>query len=662
VSKALRPGIASGAYPERERPHQSWLDGVANGLLDRLGRGGLSLGQLRRVAETVEARGSDWRDTSDEALARKRVQIRRRLQQEGIDGNGALDAFALVGEVARRVLGMQPFDVQVMGGYAMLRGLLAEMQTGEGKTLTATLPACTAALAGIPVHVITVNDYLVERDADLMRPLYEALGLRVGTVLDRNLDPRSRREAYACDVTYVTNKQLAFDYLRDRMVRGDRNARLVGRVQSLFGAPQQGPGLLLRGLCFAVVDEADSVLIDEARTPLILSRPADTSDLAETCRVALELAAELREGSDFTLQARERQVGLTEEGCQQIETLSSGWGGAWARRQSREQLVRQALSAEHLFLRDTEYLVRDGKVQIIDANTGRVMKERSWEAGLHQMIEVKEGCAVTSQKETLARISYQQFFRRYLRLSGMTGTVREVSREICAIYRLQSVTIPTHRPTQRKAWPERAFENEERKWDAIVARIDDLHCEGRPVLIGTGSVAASERLSERLQQRGLAHAVLNARQDRQEAEIIARAGERGRITVATNMAGRGSDIRLGVGAEALGGLHVIASERSEARRIDRQLFGRCGRQGEPGSYERMSSLEDAIPTEQLPAPLTQLTLRVAARSQGLGCRLALWIGICGQRAAERRHARLRRELAKLEEYYDRALAFAGPGE
>jgi preprotein translocase subunit SecA len=654
----LRAGVALGSYPERNDPPTGRLDRVALGLVHASGWDAPRLRGVARVAATVEERSRALRDESDAALAAHRVALRRRLRGEGVDGDAALDAFALVCEAARRTLGMTPYPVQVMGGYVMLRGMLAEMETGEGKTLTATLPACTAALAGLPVHVITVNDYLVERDAALMRPLYEFLDLSVGSVLDADPDPQARRAAYACDITYVTNKQIAFDYLRDRLERVDRDAQLRDQVHMLFGSRSGRGSLLLRGLCFAVVDEADSVLVDEARTPLILSRSSEDSELEPLCRQALALAGSLREGTDFTLVQRERRVQLADAGRERIAVASRSLGGLWAGRRRREELVVQALSAQHLYRRDDQYLVRDGKVQIIDPSTGRVMSDRSWEAGLHQMIEVKEGCPVTSPKETLARISYQQFFRRYLRLGGMTGTAREVARELRSVYGLLTFRVPTHRPTRRHALPDRVFARSDQKWEAIVARTEELHRRGCPVLIGTRSVAVSEQLSERLHVRGLPHRVLNARQDRDEAEIIAQAGERGRITIATSMAGRGSDIKLGAEVDALGGLHVIAAERAEARRIDRQLFGRSGRQGDPGSYQRMTSLEDALVTSELPEALVQW----ARRPGRLRARLATWLDILAQNAAERRHARSRRELAQLEEYYDRALSFAGPRE
>jgi preprotein translocase subunit SecA len=655
----LRPGVVLGPYPERLDPRPGWLDRAALGLARSLRRRERSASRLREIAAHVGRESGNLRGRSEAELRETLAELRGELRRHGLQQGPVIRAFGLVREVARRTLGMEHFDVQVIGGYVMLNGMLAEMDTGEGKTLTATLPACTAALAGIPVHVISVNDYLVERDAGLMGPVYQALGLSVGTVCEKEADPEARRRAYGCDVTYVSNKQVAFDYLRDRLVRGSRRDSRSLVLSDLIAPGGRAQKLVLRGLCFGIVDEADSVLIDEARTPLILTRRSDSSDLEETCRTALALADRLKKGEDFEVHRSEREIRLSERGIGRLEDLAGDLGGLWAGARRREELVQQALAARLLFVRDDHYLVRDGKVQIIDANTGRVMPDRSWEGGLHQMIECKEGCEVSGQRETLARISYQQFYRRYLRLCGMTGTAREVAREIASVYGLRTVAVPPRLRRRRKCLGERIYPTAAARWDAVVERIEELHRSGRPVLVGTRSVAASEHLSGLLDERGLPHCVLNARQDAREAEIVERAGERGRITVATNMAGRGADIRLGPGVEELGGLHVIAVGRSEARRIDRQLFGRCGRQGDPGSYETLASLEDEVAIDHAPEPLR-------AFAQGLGGRAAPWVRrtliSCAQRAVERRHARRRRELLGVEEYLENALAFAGPAE
>jgi preprotein translocase subunit SecA len=652
-------GVPAGAYPERRQP----LDGQIEQICARLSGPVLRHARTRgldaetfvgAVAEHSAAASALQRHELEEAVA----SLRSRLRGTGLDMERVAEAFGLIRETAARTLDMRHFDVQVIGGWVLLNGMVAEMDTGEGKTLTATLPACTAALAGIPVHVVTVNDYLAERDAGLMRPLYQALGLSVGVVA-QGMDPHARRQAYACDVTYCTNKELVFDYLRDRIALGRNAGRIHLALERISGTESRLSRLLLRGLHFAIVDEADSVLIDEARTPLIISADADDTPEARLYQAALTIAGQLVRGDEVLVDDRERVVELTESGRTQLETLAPSHAGLPSGRSRREDLVRQALVAQHLMQRDTHYLVKDDKVQIIDEYTGRVMADRSWEHGLHQLIEAKEGCGLSQRREPLARISYQRFFRRYLRLAGMTGTAREVRGELWSVYRLASVCVPTNHPTRRHHDGDRVYSTAKEKWNAVVARVTELHSHQRPVLIGTRSVTSSEHLSRLLSAAGIPHQVLNARQDKEEAEIVARAGEPGRITVATNMAGRGTDIRLAPGVAERGGLHVIATERHEARRIDRQLFGRCGRQGDPGSYEMILSLEDELVAVH-GRGLSAIADRAALLAGGAA---VTWIGKMAirwsQSAAERLHRRIRRQLLKLDDHWDAALAFSG---
>ncbi|MDJ0851271.1 MAG: prepilin peptidase [Myxococcota bacterium] len=658
----LRPGLASGVYPERHDDAEHPLERALRGLRGHwLRQRAARLDALQAVAERVEEASADVSLDSDARLTNRATGLRRRLALEGLRDELVIEAFALVREIAGRVLGTPHYPVQIMGGWVIARGMLAEMETGEGKTLTATLPAATAALAGVPVHVISANDYLVERDAEAMRPIYRALGLSVGTVSETERDDARRRDAYRCDITYATAKTIAFDYLRDRLQRGGGREGLALRLEGLQGERTRAQGLLLRGLCYAVIDEADSVLIDEARTPLVLSGAGNASDNRRIYRRALRLARALEEGVHFRVVGREGRLVLDEQGRKRLEELAQPLGGLWAGPRRREEWVERALSALHLFQRDRDYIVRDDQVQIVDALTGRSAPDRSWEAGLHQLIELKEGCSLTPENETLAKISYQQFFRRYLRLSGMTGTAREVAPELWSVYGLNTVRIPTRRPVQRRALPTRVFVSAEDRWRAVVERARSLHARGRPILIGTTSVAASEQLSERLTRAGLEHQVLNARQDAEEAAVVARAGRPGRITVATSMAGRGTDIPLAPGVSERGGLHVIATQRSEARRIDRQLFGRCGRQGGPGSYELILSLADEPVKLYHQAAILRWASRLA-RSGVLPRRLGLWLTSLPQRSEERRHARMRRELIALEEHLGDLLAFSGPGE
>jgi preprotein translocase subunit SecA len=646
--EALRPGIARGPYPERVPEREDFLERAAHGLRGALLHHRSLENEARRFVDAVRrnAPGS----VSDPELSHLVTEVRDGLQCRGLTEELVPRAFALVCETA----------CQLMAGWAMVRGMLAEMQTGEGKTLAVSLPAATAALAGIPVHLISANDYLVERDAETMRPLYESLGLSVAAVTDRLRDPAARSAAYACDVTYATSSSIAFDYLRDGLQRRGRRGRLTLRMSGAEGEAPLSERLLLRGLCFAIVDEADSVLIDEARTPLILSgqseRPGQ-EDSSEMYRHAVELARALNEGSDFQLNRAQGRVEVTPSGLEKLESLARPLGGIFAGPQRREELVSGALAALHLFDRERHYIVRDDKVEIVDQSTGRAMPDRSWERGLHQMIEVKEGVPLTAETETQARISYQQFFRRYLRVAGATGTAQEVSRELWQVYRLRTFVVPTRRPVQRRDAGTRVFATQQEKWSAVVESVRAAREREQPVLVGTCSVAASEHLSRLLQEQKIAHRVLNARQDEHEAAIVAEAGEPGRITVATNMAGRGTDISLAEGAAERGGLHVIATQKGDARRIDRQLYGRSGRQGDPGSFEAILSLEDDPVRDRVPGAILGFLAARDDTSQ-------LWKALTSiaQRAEEYRHARMRRSLMASEESLEDLLAFSGVGE
>ena len=627
------------AYPEREVPREGALDRGLSAVQYQVGR---LLNRPARLWRIVEATRETL--TLDE--------LRARLRREGFTEELAGAAFALVRAAAERTIGQRHFDVQLVGGWAMLRGMVAEMETGEGKTLTATLAAATAALAGRAVHVITVNDYLAERDANSLRPVYSALGLSVGCIV-HGMDPEARRAAYRCDVVYCSNKELTFDYLRDRLALGGKPRPIASRLAALAGGAAAGK-VLLRGLQFAIVDEADSVLIDEARTPLILSSKGDSTREEEVYRQALEVARQL-EPSHYLIE--DATVELTPAGADQVRALTKGFGGIWVGPRRSELFVRQALTALELFERDKEYLVRDGKVQIIDEYTGRLMADRSWEQGLHQLIELKEGVEVTGRHETLARISYQSFFRRYKHLAGMTGTAAEVAAELWTVYRLRVARIPTNRRVQRVRLPDRVFGRAEDKWRAVVAAIAERHRAGQPVLVGTRSVATSEHLAALLEAEKLPFRLLNARQDADEAAIVAQAGEPGRITVATNMAGRGTDIKLAPGVTELGGLHVICTERHDSGRIDRQLFGRCGRQGDPGSCEAILAADDDLAlryVKHVSGWLSRLE-EVPSRTG----RLLYWLA---QRRAEAAHSRVRQQLLQMDERMGDMLAFSGRGE
>ncbi len=618
-----------------------------------------ALGSGRFLADVAQ-RGKELDAASQSELDSRLKALRPALRAAGTTRELTSQVFALIREQAKRTLGKTHYDCQVLAGWVMLSGMVAEMETGEGKTLAITLTAATAALAGTPVHVITINDYLAARDAETLLALYQALGLSVGLVTS-DMGPDQRRKGYACDLTYCTAKELAFDYLRDRLVFSSDTSEIIRRVDRLYGRHGRSGHLLLRGLHFAILDECDSILIDEARTPLILSTGGGQMDGSDdTYLQALQQAQSLQPGRDFRVQVRARRVELTDQGRARLAGLTEPLEYERVRPREREALVQSALSALHLFHRDQHYLVRDDGIQIIDDNTGRLRPGHTWEHGLHQMIEAKEGCAVRAGHQVLSRISFQRLFRRYLRFAGTTGTATEVGAELRAVYGLGVVCIPTHRPVQRRHQGERVYARTGEKWAAIVTRVGEIQASGLPVLVGTRSVAASEALSQRLTAAGLRHQLLSARQDRNEAEIIARAGQRGTITVATNIAGRGTDIPLGTDVAALGGLHVIASERHEAHRVDRQLFGRCGRQGDPGCCELFTCVEDELISVYCPRWLTTAAARAMHHAPATWRWLGRVIGWTAQRHAERHHAQIRRDLLTADERLDQVLGFTGP--
>jgi preprotein translocase subunit SecA len=659
ATEAMRPGLISGRYPELGDRESGWIDRAFSALQGILAR--LSIDRrigLNKAAAAINRRGEALTALDTAQLGNMLIELRHRFRSQGLSDPLCIQAFALIRELADRTIRLRHYDSQLMGGWVLLHGKLAEMETGEGKTLAATLAAATAALAGIPVHVITVNEYLVERDAKEMGPLYRALGLTVGHVL-QSMTTEERRAGYACDITYCTNKQVAFDYLRDRLLLGNNRSRLRLELEPAYADHGRLGQFLLRGLCFAIVDEADSVLIDEARTPLILSRNVHSSAEHNAYRAALALARQLDNGLDFFLDTTRDGVQLSLAGQQKLADLKLPEEGIWRNARRREELICQALHALHLLHRDRDYLVREDKVLIIDANTGRTMPDRSWERGLHQLVEAKEGCPLTEDREQMGRLTYQRFFRRYLRLGGMTGTAREVGSELWSVYGLRVQRIPLHRPSRRKELPTRICPKSEEKWAAVISSVEEMQNQGRPVLIGTATVADSELLSRKLSGAGIAHRVLNARQDKEEAEIVAAAGKQRQVTVATNMAGRGTDIPLGNGVDALGGLHVIAACLNDAKRIDRQLSGRCARQGDPGSHQKILSLEDEVIRQNCRPILIKLMSRHLRKCGMFHHKVHRYIIRRAQQGIERRHSEARRTLVKHDRQTARLLAFSG---
>ena len=653
-------------YAERAEDEARWHDRLATALYAAtlgpvLDAAGGFRGELNRIVGAAHRLEDALRLLPDEALRARAAAMRSRLRREGFALEAVAECFALIRAAASRTLGQRHFDSQLMAGYALLRGRLVEMATGEGKTFSATLPACTMALAGYPVHVITVNDYLAQRDAEKMKPLYGFFGLSVG-VLVQGLDKDLRRAAYSRSITYATNKEIAFDYLRDRVALQGRSSRLHQSLQRLAGDKSGQDALVLRGLYFAIVDEADSVFVDEARTPLILSATGNDTDEADHSIAALEFAGTLIEGQDYRVNPFEHTVVLSDAGRDKLDLHAASRSGPWTSVRAREELVRQALGALHLYRRDQHYVVVEGKVQIVDESTGRVMPDRSWERGLHQMIELKEAVTLTPRRETLARLTYQRLFRRYVHLSGMTGTAAEASREIKSVYGLDAARVPLHKPSRRVQQPPTFCGTLAEKWERVAHVAQDLAVgAGRPVLIGTRSVEASEQISEVLRSRGLAHALLNAKQDAEEANVIAGAGQPGCITVATNMAGRGTDIELGPGVEAAGGLHVILTEYHDSRRVDRQLFGRCARQGDAGSCGAIVSLEDDIFKVCAPTATAMLRRAVTAGVRPPPAAFRA-LRVLAQWSAERRQAAIRLQNLKHDRQLNQVLAFTGKGE
>jgi len=529
------------------------------------------LKRCERELAAVNGLADEIRTLPDDALRGRFDDVRQRVRDGGSKEDVRVETYALVREVADRTVDMHPFDVQIVGALALDDRRIAEMQTGEGKTLVATLPATLNALFG-KVHVVTVNDYLARRDRGWMGPVYEFLGLTVGLLQD-GMDPADRKAAYAADITYGTNNQFGFDYLRDNMVL--TNDRKV-----------QGP------LDFAIVDEIDNILIDEARTPLIISGSA--AEALDRYRKFAALSRRFRQDADFEIDEESRRLTLTDGGIRKAEQALSIENLFAPEHTETLHHIETALRALHLFQKEQHYIVKDGRVMIVDEFTGRLMPDRRYSDGLHQALEAKEGLRIQRESQTLAQITLQHYFQLYRGLCGMTGTAKTEEEEFKQIYGLLVLVVPTNRPLRRQALPDRIFRTQKAKFEAIADEVADLHAQGRPVLIGTNSIEKSERLAALLKARKLPHHVLNAKYHEQEAEIVADAGQRGAITVATNMAGRGTDIKLGDGVAELGGLHVLGGQRHESRRIDNQLLGRSGRQGDPGSFQFYLSMEDDL--------------------------------------------------------------------
>ncbi len=618
----------------------------------------VTLSWLRKQAELVDALAPSIRNHSEAALDQVISETREAFVRGRQDHEVVRRGLGLVREVARRHTGEEAYIVQLMGALSLYHGRIIEMLTGEGKTLTGSLAAPLIAWHRRHLHVFTVNDYLAKRDAQSREPIYRRCLLRVGAI-HQDLGQDDRFNTYALPIVYGTPKQITADWLRDQIRLGAKTNAWAGR-QAMIASGSQDSGPMIPGLQAALVDEADAVLIDEGVVPLIIARARRTDDMADVYRRAASIAASLDEGPDYQVDHLRRRVELKDRGRHRCSLLfDQAPEPIWKARRRAEELIRNALIARHCYLRGHQYQVVDGRVVIVDEYTGRFLADRQWEHGLHQSVEAKEAIDVTADRETMARMSFQRFFRSYPFLCGMTGTAADATSEMKAVYTRPVLVIPTNRPIARKQWPLRVFRNTEAKWNAIAQSISDLHQQGRPILVGTRSIEASEFLSKKLEARGLPHRVLNANFDKEEAEMIGGAGLGGSaasITVATNMAGRGTDIKPEPDAIAVGGLHVILTEMHTAKRIDRQFIGRAGRQGDPGSAQIFVSLED-----ELVKLHSRTAARVLKRSglgeelSGVGVRAAAKLFRFAQRDAEARARRGRAGVLKQDQWIEKHL-------
>lgn len=577
-------------------------------------------------------------DVREETCQQAIVAAARELRRHGFQPEPCAQAMACVQAALQRASGRQLHPLQMLACSHLLDHQLVEMATGEGKTLSMAAAACIAALAGVPVHVVTANDYLAERDAQALSSLCKQLGLSAGHV-GTSATPAQRRQIYRCDIVFTTARELAFDHLRDGL--------------ALPGSGHEQP--VLQGLCMALLDEADSILLDEAVVPLVISaslpeRPAQQAARRALWWQARQVAAALVSPAHFITQSGTLAVTLTPQGEADLQTRTQALGGPWRRPAVRHELVRLALTAQHLLQRDHHYLVREQRVELLDQVTGRVATGRVWSQGLQALVELKEGCPASAPTDTLAQITYQRFFRRYWHLAGLSGTLQEASRELLAVYGLRLRRMPLRLPSKRHDGPMRCFSDAEARWGSVTQRTAALRAQQRPVLIGTDTVSDSERLSWHLQQHGVPHTVLNARHDQHEAEIVAQAGHAGMVTVATRMAGRGTDIALDSNALAAGGLHVIHCQRNESRRMDRQLLGRAARQGQPGSTETWICSSNLSERHTLGAPMlgsfvTDFVPWMTSWWRYATMRLS-------QRIEEQRQSAMRRHLLKQDQQWE----------
>jgi len=643
------PGLLCGTYPEQETHTKrnaypfSTLGAWAAQLIDIHGNKAHRLvAKVRRLENEVPLFNTPQFNTDLQTL-------QLALRKDGFIDVHIAQAFALINQAYFSIMDVRLFDTQIVAAYHLLNNRLTEMATGEGKTFAVGLAAATAAISGVPVHVITANDYLAARDAESLQLLYQALGLTVD-VATHGQEPLRRQQAYACDITYCTAKELVFDYLRDSQHR-KKHPTIWDDETSHIPSP-----LLLRGLCMAIVDEADSILIDEARMPLILSQATSNSQEADYYKQSLSLAQSLIIDQDFKLNREHMRATLTPLGQEKLEIAASSLTAVWHNRLHREEVICQALTALYLFHRDQHYLVDDDTVSIIDETTGRLAEGRTWSRGLHQLIEIKEGCQPSDGLSTIVQITYQRFFPRYFRLSGISGTLLESGTELLQTYGLPVSKVALRSRCKRKTLSTRLFRNKLELRKALVERMIQLQAKKQPVLVGTESIIETELLASALQEANIAHVVLNAKNDKNEAELVAKAGQAGMITITTNMAGRGTDIKLGKAVNALGGLHVISCQVNPSRRINRQLIGRAARQGDNGSTETWVSLNTGLLLHKLPSWLRTLGKKYAEQLPSYIVNIIIRFT---QASEEKHQALLRKRLLESDARLEDNLSFGG---
>jgi len=609
------------------------------------------LGRYALLVDRVNALESMTESASDDEIKHKAHELRLRARQGDSLNSLLVETFALVREAAKRTIGQRHFDVQVVGGIAIHNRSIAELETGEGKTLVATMPASLNALPGKGLHVVTVNDYLARRDAEWMTPIYEMLGLTVGCIQTGQSDG-ARRSAYACDITYGTSKEFGFDFLRDELKRlqlgGDAHRKTFEQAYLGRGGLSESQMPVQRTHNFAIVDEADSILIDEARTPLIIgANNQPTQEEAAAYYGSDQLAATLVRVKDYKYDPLERKAELTAAGRRKVQAIAANPAFVTLTVDGLYEYVERALRAQIAYLKDRDYVTVDGEVVIVDEFTGRMMPGRQWQDGLHQAIQAKERLEITLETITAARVTVQDFFKRYKKLAGMTGTASSDAAELRRIYKVGVFKVPTNRPCRRIWYPDRIFSNSDERFQAVADQIVEYNKKGVPVLIGTRSIEKSERLSALLEAAGIEHQILNAKNHEIEAQIVAQAGQPGKVTVATNMAGRGTDIKLGEGVAQVGGLHVIGTERHEARRIDRQLAGRCARQGDPGQAQFFISLDDEIIEAFGENHAKRVRKKLGGRGELTSLRMRRYF-VAAQRKKERQHFKDRKLLMHYE--------------